>query len=367
MREQMKELQTALPQEARQVIDTSIDELLKRGSEQFWVDTRVTIVFMEQKLLRYLEAVEHALIRKLEQIRKEKTLGGMTPESLVAEAIRGAKGRKLDPHVSVPVPDWVQFVYCNSFGAPAQLRPLRERVTLAGFGLSDRTYALALVRADGTLEPLKDGGRAVVIGSDYHLTVDLKWLEPHVRPGHHKLRIDVDGKKLSEVLLTFGAPPSSPTPKREIIKVELGSQSFVPPHVGGGTDFNGHGPHVNVVAELCVGQSPTGQDVLQTRLFMDAVEARNCPHPVHASGWSPWKTAYIAPPGVRILRIVSATSSTAEYTDSNHDDDKLALPAGELVCEFVCVGDTKGPEAGTRTGVTAYFNFGSIEIEHPVR
>jgi hypothetical protein len=63
-----------------------------------------------------------------------------------------------------------------------------------------------------------------------------------------------------------------------------------------------------------------------------------------------------------ILRIVSDTYSEASYTDTDHEDDVIPVGAGELVREFVCVGDTKGKEAGSRTGVSVYFNPVTIEV-----
>lgn len=39
------------------------------------------------------------------------------------------------------------------------------------------------------------------------------------------------------------------------------------------------------------------------------------------------------------------------------------MPAGELIRQFECVGDTKGDEAGIKAGVRAHFNPIKIEVE----
>ena len=65
--------------------------------------------------------------------------------------------------------------------------------------------------------------------------------------------------------------------------------------------------------------------------------------------------------GGTILRIVSDTFSECRYRDTDHDD-VLVMGVGELVRDFRCVGDTKGKEAGSRTGVTVAFNPVGIEV-----
>ena len=64
-----------------------------------------------------------------------------------------------------------------------------------------------------------------------------------------------------------------------------------------------------------------------------------------------------------VLRIVSDTYSEARYTANQADeDDILSLGEGELVREFTCTGDTKGREAGIKTGVKVAFNPVVLEV-----
>jgi hypothetical protein len=131
---------------------------------------------------------------------------------------------------------------------------------------------------------------------------------------------------------------------------------FVPPRVGGDHEFKGHGPRVEVSATLSVRNS----NELWASVFMHAKETTH--DWTEAEGTAEYlvfRDARLA----RISRIVSDTHSFHGYTDTNHATDFLELPAGELVRQFECVGDTQGSEAGIRTGVRAHFNPVTIEVE----
>ena len=52
------------------------------------------------------------------------------------------------------------------------------------------------------------------------------------------------------------------------------------------------------------------------------------------------------------------------YVDKNHEPDVFEFPREALVGRLVYIGDTKGDEAGTETGVTVWFNpIGIIVVE----
>lgn len=131
---------------------------------------------------------------------------------------------------------------------------------------------------------------------------------------------------------------------------------FIPPRVGGDGDFGGNGPRVQVSARLSIRNA----NELWVSLYMQAKETR--------ADWTQVEGSadyliFRDPQFKRIVRIVSDVQSFHSYTDTGHGTDLLELPAGELVRQFECVGDTKGKEAGTRTGVRAHFNPVTIEVE----
>jgi hypothetical protein len=122
---------------------------------------------------------------------------------------------------------------------------------------------------------------------------------------------------------------------------------YTPPHTRGDRDFGGHGPKVWCEVALSV---RNGTEIWAT-VSMRAEETQH-----------DWTTAagqqdfliYTHPRP--IAAIVSDTSSDAYYEDSNHDEDVVEKGGGELVRQFIFVGDTRGDEAGTRTKVLIHFN-----------
>jgi hypothetical protein len=131
---------------------------------------------------------------------------------------------------------------------------------------------------------------------------------------------------------------------------------FVPPRVGGDREFNGHGPRVEVSATLSVRNS----NELWASVFMHAKETmKDWTEAEGTAEYLVFRDARLT----RINRIMSDVHSFHGYTDTNHGTDFLELPAGELVRQFECVGDTVGNDAGIRTGVRAHFNPVTIEVE----
>ncbi len=122
---------------------------------------------------------------------------------------------------------------------------------------------------------------------------------------------------------------------------------YIPPHTRGDRDFGGHGPRIWCNVDVNV----RNQREIWANVQMTARETR-----------SDWTTAegteafriytHTAP----ILEIVSDQSSSVFYEDHDHEEDVIHNGGGELVREFIFVGDTRGDEAGTRTGVIMTFN-----------
>ena len=131
---------------------------------------------------------------------------------------------------------------------------------------------------------------------------------------------------------------------------------FVPPRVGGDREFNGHGPRVEVSATLSVRNA----NELWASVYMHAKETQH--DWTEAEGTAEYlvfRDAQVT----RINRIMSDVHSFHGYTDTSHATDLLELPAGELARQFECIGDTRGNEAGIRTGVRVHFNPVTVEVE----
>ncbi len=128
---------------------------------------------------------------------------------------------------------------------------------------------------------------------------------------------------------------------------------YVPPHTNGDRDFDANGPDVGITVTLL--NRGTQIDV---EVYMRAVETK--------SDWTIVEGAMIArrvykpPPGQRVGKILSTISVEDHYQDTDHQTDRLE--PGEPVDRLEIVGDQKGDDAGTHTGVTVYFNYVALEL-----
>jgi hypothetical protein len=125
------------------------------------------------------------------------------------------------------------------------------------------------------------------------------------------------------------------------------TSKYVPDHVGGDEDFHGHGPDVVVSAKISI----KNQKEIWATIYMWAKEWKK--DYTEVEGTTNYKIYSHEKP---IKNILSDTYSYADYTDTDHADDELFLGGAELVNRFIVTGDTKGNEAGTRTGVRVYWN-----------
>lgn len=125
------------------------------------------------------------------------------------------------------------------------------------------------------------------------------------------------------------------------------SPFFLPPHVAGDREYDGHGPVVFTKVSLSVRNG----NQIWTTVTMDAVETKS--DWTRAQGSATYLLYASSSP---IVNILGPTSFDHYYIDTNHDFDRFSFSSGNLVKALVYMGDTRGSEAGTRTGVQVYFH-----------
>jgi hypothetical protein len=81
-----------------------------------------------------------------------------------------------------------------------------------------------------------------------------------------------------------------------------------------------------------------------------------------AEGSSPWRPAYNAEPGWRIISVVPKAATTLSQRIGTGIKE-FPMPNGELVQRFTVQGDHTGEEAGTWTQVQVSFNTVTVELE----
>jgi len=125
---------------------------------------------------------------------------------------------------------------------------------------------------------------------------------------------------------------------------------FIPPHVGeGDTEFNGHGPDVDATAAL----GGFGTRNLTVSLCMDAIETRS--DFTHASGCSGSFVIFTAPPGECVQSVSRETFDELVYRDTNVNIDVFGPQnAASFVQRWESTGDTRGEDAGVKTGVDIF-------------
>ncbi|MGE3163858.1 MAG: S8 family serine peptidase [Planctomycetota bacterium] len=130
--------------------------------------------------------------------------------------------------------------------------------------------------------------------------------------------------------------------------IEVAPVFFLPPRLGpGDADFDGHGPDLNISVTLAIG-GPNSTQLVST-VFMTATEGcGDTGDGTLASGLQSFVLYTHTGP---IASILTPTGMVVTFCDQDHLDDRPAIPPGGLVRGLRVVGDTDGPEAGTRTSV----------------
>lgn len=154
--------------------------------------------------------------------------------------------------------------------------------------------------------------------------------------GIHSERVSGENERCAETELTV------PAQKR----------LFVPRHVRGDREFDGHGPCVRFALDLGTEDDGTA---LVARYRMHAFEcASNFSMPQSDFTAAEGEGAIIlalAGPGGRILGYSTSSHVEQDYIDSNHSEDPFTFPDPSPVAELRFTGDTSGDESGRKTGV----------------
>lgn len=146
----------------------------------------------------------------------------------------------------------------------------------------------------------------------------------------------------------------------EIVEFTPGSFTLLcPNHIGGDREFDGHGPAVKASATL---KLKNLNKELWVELYLHAKETRS--DWTEAEGKWEYKI-WDAPSGKKIKRIISDSSSGAQYVDTDHTLDIPTVTGGSLVYKFEIMGDTRGNDVGNCTADDVYMNvyFNSVTLE----
>jgi hypothetical protein len=138
---------------------------------------------------------------------------------------------------------------------------------------------------------------------------------------------------------------ASPAKAELISPVIRDSLTFAPPHVAGDAEFNGNGPSVYVKVKFSIRDNS-----LLYSVYFRARETKS--DWTEASGWSPLRTAYTAPAGMRIDSLPKSEYELLITTMSGHVEKPFVTPLGRVTVW----GDAYGNDAGVFTKIVFDLN-----------
>lgn len=148
-------------------------------------------------------------------------------------------------------------------------------------------------------------------------------------------------KRIGTGVLALLATGVAATGQAEVVSPVLrDSLTFMPPHVAGDAEFDGNGPSVNVKVKFTV-----SNNTLVYSVYYKAKETKS--DWTEASGWSPARTVYTAPAGMRIVSVPKSEYELVIDTMSGHNSKTYPTALGRVTL----YGDTKGKDAGVYTKV----------------
>jgi len=312
----VRDLQEQLP-DVENDLKADIDEVLQRGIKATTVSVIASGDFVSRRVQEALNRLKAEITGKEPPIYPPAFLG-FTPDALDVQ-------RVLDDEVNAMTFYGYDFDRRDPTGKKMELWMLRDGA------YEECSFALTMATHYEGKVNLAANGVQLSLGCTL---MELRW----------------DGEVVSTLPIL---QPDRPQP--ENITVHPRSITFRPPHTRGDKDFSGNGPFVILEARLAGADFILGgARSLQAQVWMFAEETES--DWTTAVGTSDWEKIYTAPPGYRIINILTPTICEDSYEDTNHSEDLICPGTGNLVQCFRCVGDTGSDnDAGHATKVSVDF------------
>jgi len=310
----LTQLEGSLSSQAKSLIDNDIQGVISRTIDHGGVEFRCDATFVNQQVADDLLAIKAKLLMQ--------------------------------------TPPVAQPQFCQADPEIIDLSQTLTAATFYGYNFDLKyPFAVKVEHLNGSQTDVPAG--AVNIPTAYAVTVTLPVLG--LGPDTTNLILYWNGQPFQSIGIVT---PKAPTPvcATKVVQHEVGNIGpFFPPqvHNGGDQDFDGHGPRIQVGAQI---HNTTTQ--VSARLYMDARETQS--DWTEVQGYSPWNIVFTAEPGFVIDSVNTPTSVFPPAYVDNHNGTtvnpfKLNVGAGGLVNYFSIVGDTDGNDVGVAS-VAATFN-----------
>lgn len=332
----LEELKEGLVDDVQSTLRVEITELLQTGvlasGGEFRCDAEFLRLRTEQKLRRIRNNLAEAINEAIET-------GGGSPIPLLPE---------------IPIEPFI----CDASPSAVDLSLELERrnsLDIYGFDLKSLPIMAEVVDPSGRENiPLR-------IISELHMVLDLT---TSIDENSQYIALSWDGESQSVIPILSTIP--GPICDIQTQLITPGKQSFIPVHIRGDREYKGHGPCIRF--DLNIREDAEGK-VLAAYYEMEAFECddnMSKPHPDYTTAKESKRVELLNlqnNPGERIISYNLSSRMSFDYIDDDIQDDIFQFGGNNPVEKLIFVGDTDGPEAGTKTGVTIHFRPIEIKIE----
>ena len=236
-----------------------------------------------------------------------------------------------------------------------ELPRVKENIKMASFNI---------------LEPWRlfnqDVSGSISVLSDFHAVIDLTNAGADLPPNASEIILSWNNKLQSEIPILTQVQTLDCRTTSKPLSINL-AQSYIPPFVSGGDrDFYGHGPCMSISIRLSVDAAKRN---LYAEITLSAYECNgdwsSRSNNTRASG-SKTVVLFTADEDETITGFDAATFFSDSHRDTNHDPFKTYYAGTSPVEKIEWVGDTKGDEAETKTGVNITFRQFNVNVQRCV-
>lgn len=389
------DLQEEISDEMQSTLRTEVENLTRNAVLTTGGEVRCNAEFMRRKLKRELIDLRNSLAQSLNnQIINLGWSGNYfelipqdVPEPYICDVVPSAVDLSVDPErrkkidiygfdlrsmpISVSYRSYGIFnakptVGYKEYANEMAVRAATPRRMVSGSELPKLTENI-IMNNFTLFDPWKlfsnDISGSISVLSDFHAVIDLTNGGAALPPNSSEIILSWDNQLQSEIPILTNIQTLDCRTSSRPLAAGL-SETFVPLHAGNGDrDFSGHGPCMSVNLSLYVDASKRN---LYATFTVNAYECN--------SNWGT-KKDYTKATGTKTVTLLTAGEDETitgfdaartfydRHLDTNHDSYFSHYSGTSPVEKIEWIGDTKGDEAGTKTGVVITFRQFNVNIQ----
>lgn len=281
-----------------------------------------------------MDAIPTRIVRKLNELKAKLALGGVIP--VLAPTVC---------QVSLPIID------LNN----AEIT--RRTITVNGYDFDNANLlTLVLRKNSGATQTLSN---RINKQSNYQYTINVANMDA-LLAAYDQIAIVFGEVDISQFGIIHKEEPIIQT--IEFRPADFGPEC--PTHIGGDREFDGHGPDVTARTSIYI---VNGKEIWADVYFHVKETVSDWTEAKGEWKYKIWPTIHnTAPANYKIRSILSASTTTKRYEDTDHSPD--IINGSGPVDNFICVGDTGGDDVGRCNGnndanISVQYNVIRISVE----